>query len=80
MPNRKYGYIDMTLYKQTRNAQRKRYYKKTARYERKFWTDEEDALVLKHDIPDMELSKKICRSVQAIQGRRHKLKKNMKNE
>ena len=75
MPNRKERYIDMLLYKETRNAQRKRYYNKTAKYGRRNWTNEEDELVLLHEIPDMELSRKISRSVEAIQIRRSRLNK-----
>lgn len=57
-----------------RNAQRKRNYAKTAKYERRIWTDEEDKRVLAHDIPDQQLSSEIRRSVQAIQIRRARLK------
>lgn len=39
------------------------------------WTAEEDALVIKHEITDSELSEKIGRSVGAIHNRRYELKK-----
>lgn len=57
-----------------RNAQRKRNYAQTAKYERRIWTDEEDKRVLTHDVPDRQLSSEIRRSVQAIQIRRTRLK------
>ena len=58
-----------------RNEQRTRYYAKTGIYERREWTLEEIELVLAHEIPDMELSKKIQRSVKAIQLKRCRSKK-----
>lgn len=61
-------------FREMRNAQRKSNYAKTAKYERRIWTDEEDKRVLAHDVPDRQLSSEIRRSVQAIQGRRTKLK------
>lgn len=39
------------------------------------WTEEDDRLVLMHDVPDKELSEHIGRSVHAIQNRRGRLKK-----
>lgn len=76
MPNRKYAYADMEKYRKTRNAQRNRYYSKTAKkYERREWTDKEDKKVLAREKTDSELSKEIKRSVGAIQQRRCKLKK-----
>lgn len=77
MPNRKEKYVDMEKFRKTRNAQRKRYYKKTSKYGRRRWTEEEDKLVLAHDITDTELSNAIKRSVSAIQNRRYKLKKSI---
>ena len=58
-----------------RNAGRQRNYAKTALYEPKEWTLEEDELVLAHSMSDRELSKRIKRSVQSIQIRRCRLKK-----
>lgn len=75
MPNRKERYSDMEKYLKTRNAQRKRYYRKTAKYGWRLWTKEEDERVLAHDISDTKLSKEIMRSVQSIQMRRCNLKK-----
>lgn len=72
--NRKKEYKDMDKFKKTRNAQRKRYYKKTQLYKRKCWNIKEDILVLKHEITDTELSYMIHRSVSAIQKRRCRLK------
>ncbi len=80
MPNRKSGYRDMEKFVKTRNAQRQRYYNQTAIYKPSYWTCEQDTMVLAHTIPDSELSAKIKHSVRAIQHRRHKLKKAMKEE
>lgn len=78
MPNRKKNYRDMQLYKETTQAQNKRYYQKTAKYPKRAWTPEEEELVLEHDLTDNELSSKISRSVKAIQVRRAVLKKKQK--
>lgn len=71
---------DLETHREQRNEERKRYYGKTAnKYEARAWTESEDQLVLKHLIPDIELSEKIGRSVSAIQNRRVKLKKSIKD-
>lgn len=80
MPNKKENYRDMQKYLKTRNAQRKRYYNKTAIYGRRNWTFEQETMVLKHSITDSELSAKIKHSVSAIQHRRCLLKKSMLKE
>lgn len=74
MPNRKKKYRDMKKYARTWNAQKKRYYSKTAIYKPSSWTPEQDELVLKHIFSDTELSFKIEHSVTAIQIRRSRLK------
>ena len=74
MPNRRKDYVDMEKFRKTRNKQRKRYYDKTRKYDRRPWTDEEDMLVLRHCMTDTELSSWIKRSVCAIQKRRVILK------
>lgn len=56
MPNRKENYVDMEKFRETRNAQRKRYYAKTAKYKSRRWTIEEDKKVLAHTVSDTELS------------------------
>ena len=80
MPNRKNQYRDMEKFLKTRNAQRQKYYDKTAIYEPSHWTIEQDKMVLEHTIPDSELSPKIKHSVRAIQHRRCRLKKIMVEE
>ena len=75
MPNRKKDYKDMDKFSKTRRAQKNRYYSKTAVYEPSCWTAEQDALVLEHSISDSELSALIGHSVNAIQVRRSRLKK-----
>lgn len=68
-------YANKDLLRRTRNEQRRRYYRKTAKYGKRAWTQAEDELVLGHSIPDSRLSPQIMRSVEAIQNRRHKLRK-----
>ena len=80
MPKMKNRYKDPKKFLKTRNAQRQRYYSKTAVYEPSYWTPEQDQLVLEHAITDTELSAKIGHSVSAIQNRRCKLKKAIKEE
>lgn len=78
MPNRKYAYADMQKFRETTNAQKKRYYSQTGSYGPSTWTVEQDKMVLEHIITDTELSKIIQHSVKAIQVRRCKLKKKIK--
>ena len=68
-------YKDLEKLRKTRNAQKKRYFSKTAIYKPRRWTDIEDVIVLEHKNTDMQISKQIERSVKAIQVRRVKLKK-----
>lgn len=75
MPNRPECYANKNRYNKTRYEQRKRYYQKTQNYASKRWTDEEDILVMKHELSDVELSEKLRRSVGAIQARRYTLRK-----
>ena len=77
MPLRKEDYADMEKFTKTRKKQRNSYYKKTAIYAPNFWTSKQDEKVLKHDIPDSELSAIIHHSVRAIQSRRYVLKKKL---
>lgn len=73
--NRKDDYADLEKWKNTCNKQNRRYYKKTAIYDnRTRYTAKECEMILKHDIPDTELSKIIHRSVMSIQVKRSKLR------
>ena len=77
MSNRKNLYANMEKFRKTRNSQKRRYYRKTAKYERRTWTLEEEEAVLDKNMTDTELSKKIKRSVCATQNRRHILKRKL---
>lgn len=44
------------------------------------WTKQEEILALEHKMTDRELSKKIGRSVRAIQAKRYKMKRKLENE
>lgn len=72
------NYADKEKMRNTRNAQRKRYYSKTQHAPNHYsrWTIKELNMVEAHEISDMELSKKIGRSVSSIQGMRSKIKNN----
>lgn len=61
-----------------RERYKRNYRKKTGsgKYQFREWDFVEDAMVLRHDISDRELSKIIQRSVTAIQIRRSRLKSN----
>ena len=54
-----------------------RYYRKTQNAKNKGnrWAEWEVELVMKHEMSDMELSKELGRSVQAIQARRYYINK-----
>lgn len=73
---RKSDYRDLDRWRKTKNAQCKRYYDKTV-CGRSGWTEDQDKLVLQHDITDTELSKLIGHSVKAIQVHRSRLKRMM---
>lgn len=75
--NRKNLYKDKNKWRKTKNLQKKRYYDKHSNNDvnsREKYTNEEIEMILKHEIPDIELAKKIGRSLRAIQGKRSKLK------
>lgn len=80
MPSFVKKYKDIDKLRRTRNKQRKRYYNKTinAKNQWERWTDEHLQMVLEHKLTDTEISKKIGRSVSAIQQIRwvHKRKQN----
>lgn len=64
-----------------RHREHKRYYAKTAfMYDPCPWTEDEDSLVMKHEVPDSELSKTIHRSLKSICNRRWRLNENKKNQ
>lgn len=75
--NRKKYYRDMDRYRETRNAQKRRYYGRTQKSMNsgQSWTPYEIKRVMEHDVTDMQLSKEIGRSVAAIQCMRTKLKR-----
>lgn len=68
-------YSNIEDFSKVRRRGNKKYYKKTAIYERRGWTEQENKLVLKQSITDTELSKILKRSVMSIQVRRTRLKK-----
>lgn len=76
MSCRKDQYRDLDKYRKTRMNQKRRYRLRTGSglYKRRAWTDEEDRLVISHEIADVDLSVLIKRSVQAIQVRRNRIK------
>lgn len=61
---------------ESRKKQRNRYYRKHSAYDRNSYTDYSDndcAIILNHDISDVQIAKKIRRSVKAIQIKRGRL-------
>ena len=76
MPNRKANYRNMQRYHITRRQQIARWRKRSGKYPKRPWTDEEIKLVLAHEITDRKLSRQIQRSVVAIQTKRFHLKHN----
>ena len=73
---RKSKYKDLDKWRKTKRLQKQRYRERLGnnKYPRKNWTKEEDLIVLQHNIPDRELSKKLKRSISSIQSRRLALK------
>lgn len=78
MTKSKYSYESVRLYRRKYNEQ---YYAKTsyARNHKQPWTKEDLIAVKNHEITDQELSKKLGRSVRAIQGTRNLIKKGKYN-
>ena len=76
--NRKREYKDLDKWVKTKKRQAKRYYKKhsqNATNSKQGYTIEEINMIMQHEISDVELSKKIGRSVRAIQVKRAKINK-----
>lgn len=73
----KKDYKDMEKYRECKRRQSERYRKRTGAgvYEKRGYTYKEDMMILEQSVPDRELSKKLQRSVQAIQIRRCRLRK-----
>lgn len=64
--------------KKSKQDYNRRYYKRSrvdAERRNLRWTETEKRMVLEHKVPDVILSKKLGRSVEAIQVQRSKLKK-----
>lgn len=74
----KNGYRDPEKYRQYKNRTFRKYYGKTAIYPSHRYTDDEDELILKHEMTDHELSNLIGHSVKSIQIRRHRLKEKLR--
>lgn len=68
---------DMTMaQREAKRREHRRYYARTAfLYKPRPWSDDEDRVVLAHDVPDSELSERIGRSMKAISNRRWRLRK-----
>lgn len=73
---KKENYKDLNKWRKSKNRQRNRYYRKSQKAENsgETWTKKEEDLVMAHSMTDTELSKKIGRSVGAIQKCRCKIK------
>lgn len=77
-PKRLKSYADKEKALACRNRNRKSNYDKAPGdplVSHSRWTQQEEDMVAIHEISDRELSKKIGRSVRAIQGKRTRLKK-----
>lgn len=72
--NRKNGYSDVALWRETCRKQKQRYYERTATYAPIPWTPEDLAMIVRHEKTDNELSRLTGHSVRAIQIKRSRLK------
>lgn len=74
---RKENYKDLDKWRDTKNKQKKRYYKKTQNgcNSGKPWLKQELKLIMEHKKTDTELAIELGRSVAAIQRKRCKVKK-----
>lgn len=76
MGGRKEGYRDLNKWRKYKRKQQKQNYARgRIDCKRHKWTTEEEKLLFNCPLTDRELSRIIHHSVQAIQGKRHKLKK-----
>jgi hypothetical protein len=75
MPNWVKQYKDKEKARNLRNIHRKRNYAKTQGYPPRDWTTQEMDLILSSNKTDAELSEILNRSVQSIQIKRCRLKK-----
>ena len=73
--NRRAQYADDAKWRETCRKQKKRYYGKTAIYQRRAWTAQEEEMLFDQAYSDHELSEIIHRSVHAIQIHRSRIKK-----
>lgn len=77
MPNKYKTYKNKELARIKRNEQRKKNYNQTrdsAYSAKQRWSNEEITLITSSTLSDREISKKIGRSVQAIQIKRNRIK------
>jgi len=76
------SYRDMEKFRETKRAQKKRYYAKTQNAKNKYkrWKPSELQLVIEHKITDTQLSELLGRSVASIQIARGNYKKKMEKE
>lgn len=74
--------IDRRRYPKVLYEQKKRYYEKTQYLsgisQRRKWTAEEEEMIMRHEMTDHEMAIILKRSVRAIQGKRYKLKKELR--
>lgn len=80
MPSAKKFYKDQERYRELRNGQRRRNYQQTQGNAPRPWTHLEEQAVLEHKVSDRELADTICRSVEAIQIKRSRLKREMRKK
>lgn len=76
----KNSYRDPEKYRAYKNRYYRKYYRKTAIYEKRHYTLEEENLVLAHEVSDHQLSDLIHHSVMSIQSKRSRLRKGKKME
>ncbi|WP_418428041.1 hypothetical protein [Blautia hydrogenotrophica] len=75
MSFRKEGYSDIDKWRKTVRNYNKRYYKQTAKYAPRPWTENEIQMLFDETINDRELSEKIHRSMKSIVLKRHRVRK-----
>lgn len=80
MSYRKNGYKDIDKWRKTVTRYNREYYRKTAIYDRRKWTQEEIDEIMNREIPDMELSKKLQRSMKSIALKRCRINKKLKEK
>lgn len=70
----------MNKWRNTLTNYNREYYRRTAKYAPRNWTDEEIEMIMKKEMSDRELSEMLGRSMKSILLKRHRVKKSLEEK